>query len=98
MTEEHLISLKDFCVYHELEFSFIHTLGEMGLISIISSQQTSFIRNEELPKLEQILLFHRELEINLEGVEVIMRLLKKVNTIQEEMNILRNKLGFYERG
>ncbi|GAA4272817.1 hypothetical protein GCM10022258_21110 [Aquimarina gracilis] len=71
-------------------------MHEFGLIEIIEVQQTAFLNPEELPKLEQIVLFNKELEINLEGVEVIIRLLERVNQIQNEMNILRNRLRLYE--
>ncbi|WP_378182767.1 chaperone modulator CbpM [Aquimarina sp. SS2-1] len=97
MAEEHLIPVIEFCESHEIEHSFLHSLQEFGLIEIITFQQTSFIYLEELPRLEQILLFHKELEINLEGVEVIIRLLEKVHKIQNEMNMLKNRLNMYER-
>ncbi|WP_299441362.1 chaperone modulator CbpM [uncultured Aquimarina sp.] len=96
MSKEHFIPVIEFCRSHEVEFSFIHTLQEFGLIEIVTFKQTSFINCEELPRLEQILLFHKELEINLEGVEVIIRLLERVHKIQSEMNILKNRLNLYE--
>lgn len=96
MTKEHLIPAIEFCTRHEVEFSFINSLQEYGLIEIIIIRQTAFLNSDELPKLEQIILFNKELEINLEGVEVIMRLLERVHQIQNEMNTLKNRLGLYE--
>ncbi|EZH74766.1 hypothetical protein ATO12_08480 [Aquimarina atlantica] len=96
MTKGHLIPVLEFCTRHEIEFSFINSLHEFGLIEITTIRQTAFLNSEELPRLEQIILFNKELEINLEGVEVIMRLLERVHQIQNEMNILKNKLGLYE--
>ncbi|MBQ4819665.1 chaperone modulator CbpM [Aquimarina sp. MMG016] len=96
MNNEHLIPAIEFCTRHEIEFSFINSLHQFGLIEIIKIQQTEFINTEELPKLEQILLFNKELEINLEGVEVVIRLLERVREIEEEMNLLRNRLRLYE--
>ncbi len=96
MTKEYLIPAAEFCANHQIELSFINSLHEFGLIEVVSIQQTTFLSSEELPKLEQILLFNQELEINLEGVEVIIRLLERVHQIQHEMNILRNRLSIYE--
>lgn len=96
MTKKHLIPMIEFCNHHEIEFSFIDSLHEFGLIETITEQDTIFLNSEELPKIEQILLFNKELEINLEGIEVIMRLLDRVQKIQYEMNILKNRLGLYE--
>ncbi|GGX18581.1 chaperone modulator CbpM [Aquimarina muelleri] len=96
MTKNNLIPVIEFCNNHEIEFSFIDSLHEFGLIETIIEQDTIFLNSEELPKLEQILLFNKELEINLEGIEVIIRLLERVQKIQHEMNILKNRLGLYE--
>ncbi|WP_106793382.1 chaperone modulator CbpM [Aquimarina sp. Aq78] len=96
MTKGHLIPAIEFCSRHEIEFSFINSLHEFGLIEIITIRQTVFLNSDELPRIEQIILFNKELEINLEGVEVIMRLLERVHQIQDEMNILKNRLGLYE--
>ncbi|WP_299315249.1 chaperone modulator CbpM [uncultured Aquimarina sp.] len=96
MAKEHLVPVIEFCRSHKIEFSFVHTLQEFGLIEIVKLRQTSFINSEELPRLEKILLFNKELEINLEGVEVIIRLLERVNEIQSEMNMLKNRLNIYE--
>lgn len=97
MTKKHLIPVIEFCNNHEIEFSFIDSLHEFGLIETIIEQDTIFLNSEELPKLEQILLFNKELEINLEGIEVIIHLLERVQKIQNEMNTLKNRLGIYEK-
>ncbi len=96
MMKENLIPAIEFCTSHQIEFSFINSLHEYGLIEIIEVRQTAFLHPKELPKLEQILLFNKELEINLEGVEVIIRLLERVNQIQNEMTVLKNRLRLYE--
>ncbi|WP_282081040.1 chaperone modulator CbpM [Aquimarina algiphila] len=97
MTKKHLISAKEFCTNHKIEFSFINSLYEFGLIKVITVRQQVFLSVDELPKLEQILLFNKELEINLEGIEVIINLLERVQKIQEEINILKNRLQLYEK-
>ncbi len=96
MTKKHLIPVIEFCKSHEVEFSFMHTLEEFGMIEIVILEQASYINSEELPRLEQILLFHKELEINLEGVEVIIRLLERLHKVENEVNTLRKKLNVYE--
>ncbi|MBP2831474.1 MerR family transcriptional regulator [Aquimarina sp. U1-2] len=96
MTTKNLISLNEFCDTHSIEFSFINSLNDFGLIEVITVKRQVFIKQEELPKLEQILLFNKELDINLEGVEVIIRLLERVHHIQNEMTTLKNRLRLYE--
>ena len=39
---------------------------------------------------------HYDLDINLEGIEVINNLLSRVNNLQEELMLLKSKLKIYE--
>lgn len=91
-----LIPAEEFCQGHRLEVSYLHSLKEFGLIEVVNVENKVFVRHDELPRLEKILVFHRELEINLEGVEVIMNLLERVTRMQDETVQLRNQLKRYE--
>ena len=39
--------------------------------------------------------FHYDLNINLEGIDVIARLLKRIEDLQHELRHARNKLSIY---
>jgi len=95
MEKEHLIAVQDFCISHQLEFSFIESLQQYGLIEITTVEQTTFIHDSELPKLEQITRLHN-LDINLEGIEAINSLLERVENMQHEITKLKNKLSLHE--
>ena len=84
-----LIATNDFCTYHHVEFTFIDSLNEAGLIEIRVIDQKSFIPESELQKLEQM-------DINLAGIEAITHLLQRVQNMHEEMRLLRNRLRRYE--
>jgi len=58
--------------------------------------ETLYIQENELSKLEQIVRLHQELNINSEGVDAIINLLKRIENMQNEITVLRNKLRFYE--
>lgn len=96
MSKLQLISAEAFCEHHEIEFSFVSSLHELGLIEVITIKQMAFLNSEELPKLEQIVRFNSELEINLEGIEVIIELLDRVQKIQYEVTQLKSRLRLYE--
>ncbi len=91
-----LIATNDFCTYHHVEFTFIDSLNEAGLIEIRVIDQKSFIPESELQKLEQMIRLHHELDINLAGIEAITHLLQRVQNMHEEMRLLRNRLRRYE--
>jgi len=92
-----MIVLDEFCTSHQVEVSFVRTLEEHGLIETIIVNETLYIQENELPKLEQILRLHQELNINSEGVDAIINLLKRIENMQNEITVLRNKLNFYEK-
>jgi chaperone modulatory protein CbpM len=96
MQTEDMIVIDEFCASHQLEISFIHTLKEYGLIEIIIVDQIQYIPNSALSRLEQILRLNRELDINLEGIDAISNLLKRIENMQNEITALRNRLSFYE--
>ena len=95
MKKENLIPANDFCTIHDIEYTFIDSLQNSGLIRITSIEQTPFIEEEELEKLEKFVRLHYDLEINLEGLETISYLLEKMERLQKELLQLRNHLNYY---
>lgn len=91
-----MIAVDEFCVKHNIEMSFISSLQQTGLIEIITIEEVSFINANQLQQLEKFIQFYYELDINLEGIETISHLLQRVNAMQDEIIILKNKLGLYE--
>lgn len=96
MANEHLIPADQFCNQHNVELSFISLLHENGLIEITTVEQTTFIPEERLPELEKLIRLHYDLDINLEGIEAITHLLQRMQHLQDELRVLRNKLRLYE--
>jgi chaperone modulatory protein CbpM len=90
-----LIAVNDFCVYHNVEYTFITSLHEAGLVEVTLVNETTFIPNTELQKLEKLISLH-ELDINIAGIEAISHLLERVEKMQEDMRYLKNKLSLYE--
>jgi chaperone modulatory protein CbpM len=95
MKTENLIKANDFCVYHNVEFTFINSLQQAGLVDVKEVDQTIFIPESELKKLQKIISLY-ELDINIEGIEAITHMLERIEQLQENMRVLRNKLKLYE--
>ncbi|MEO5651056.1 MAG: chaperone modulator CbpM [Ginsengibacter sp.] len=91
MEPEELIPATDFCLYHNIEYSFIHSLEDSGLISVTSIQQSAYIHADEIQKIERFVRLHYDLDINLEGIETINHLLERIEEMQREILELRNK-------
>lgn len=93
-----LIDAREFCIHHNIDVSFIDTIQGNGLIETIIIEETIFIHPSQLQLLEKIARLHFELSINMEGVETIMNLLQCIESLQNEIKLLRNRLRFYESG
>ena len=96
MQKENLIPANEFCLHHNIEVSFINSLQDYGLIECIIIDDNPFIAASQLTELEKLLRFHYDLDINLEGIDVIIHLLNRLESMQEEMAVLKNRLRLYE--
>lgn len=93
---DNLIAVDVFCANHNVEISFISSLQQTGMIEITTIKETGYIDAEQLQHLEKLVHFHYELDINLEGIETITHLLQRINSLQNEIISLKNRLGLYE--
>ena len=93
---EHLISTDDFCTHYKVEYAFINSLQEHGLIEITTIDEHSFIDHDHLKNVEKLVRLHYDLDINLEGIEAITYLLNRVKNMQEEITSLKNRLSLYD--
>ena len=96
MGQKELIPVKDFCVHHNVEYSFISSLENSGLISVTSVKRSSYIHADEMYKLEKFVRLHYDLDINLEGIETITNLLDRMDHMHREIVALKNRLRLYE--
>ena len=91
-----LIAVNEFCVHHNIGIAFINLLQQNGLIEISIIESQFFVKKEQLPQLEKFVHFYYDLDINLEGIETINYLLKRIENQQNEIVELKNRLRFYE--
>ena len=96
MYTEEMISANEFCIYHNIDLSFITSLKDSGLIAITMVEEKIFVPVSELPKVEKLVRLYYEMDINLEGIETISYLLQKMTEMQEQVLQLNNRLRRYE--
>ena len=97
MKTEHLILVQEFIMHYEIELSFIQTLHESGLIEISYIEQNQYISKDQISDLEKMIRLHYDLDINVEGIEAITQLVKRVDHLHEELTALKNRLKLYEK-
>lgn len=96
MQHEEFMAAEEFCTYYQVEYDFIHSLHEYGLIELRTVNEKKVIPADELPLLEKMIHLHYDLEINLAGIDAINHLLERVDNFQREITALRNQLRRYE--
>jgi len=96
MNVKNYISITDFCRGHALEESFIYSLHEIELIEISQVEAEPVIPSSDLSRLERLVRLHRDLEISPETLLAVDHLLDKVESLQEEVLILRRRLNRWE--
>ena len=96
MQTEYLIEVDKFCASHNIEISFISSLEQNGLIEIMTIRETGFIDSGQVQQLEKYIHFYYELDINLEGIETITHLLRRIDLMHDEIIMLKNRLRLYE--
>ena len=96
MEMQEFIPIDIFCRQHGIEISFISSLHEFGLIEVMKVDEAECIPINQLVDAEKLVRLHDDLEINLEGIDVITHLLKRINEMQGEIQLLKNKLSLYE--
>lgn len=90
------IRIQELCNGYELEEKYIFSLRDFGLLHIEEEEDEYLLPENDLPRFEKILNFHNDLNINMEGIEVIMNLLDKIENLNKDLDSLQRKLKFYE--
>lgn len=96
MSSQELIPAREFCTYHHVELSFIHSLHDSGLIGMTIQDGVAFLAGDELPALEKFVRWHYELAINREGIEALSHVLGRMQRLLDENRALRGRLRRYE--
>ena len=96
METQDLIIIDVFCQEYQIEINFINDLESFGLIETIVHNENKYLDKNQLVYVEKIIRLHNDLNINKEGIEIILDLLEKEKQLLSEINYLKNRLGLYE--
>jgi chaperone modulatory protein CbpM len=96
MSKENLIPIDQLCTHYHVEMSFFNSLMEFDLIEITTIKQTHYLHTDSINELEKIIRLHQDLYINLEGIDTVLNLLDKIDVLQTELSVIKNRLGLYE--
>lgn len=89
------IVIGEYCEKCRIEPSFIDRLWENGLIDIAQEDGQRYLPFSALPDVERFSRMYYDLSINMEGIDAINHLQKRMEVMQREIQQLRSKLRLY---
>ncbi len=95
MTKQ-LISIHKICESYQIPDSFFEELRQFDLVPMEIQSGELMIDSSNLPQIEKILRLHFDLNINLEGIDVIIGLLQQIEDLKSEITVLKERLKLYE--
>lgn len=87
--EKTLFNLIDICKANKIERTFVQELHQNGLIEIVIKKDQEYLEEEQLIHVERYSTWYYELEVNMQGLEVVHHLLDKIEKLQNEIRQLR---------
>ncbi|WP_027137564.1 chaperone modulator CbpM [Gaetbulibacter saemankumensis] len=82
--------------HYTIEMAFFEKLHNEGLIELITIEKTTCLHQDYLHTFEKIMRIHNDLDINIEGIDVVLNLLNKVDELHNELHQLKSRLNLYE--
>jgi hypothetical protein len=96
METQELIIIDVVCQEYQIEINLINDLESFGLIETIVHNENKYLDKNQLVYFEKIIRLHNDLNINKEGIEIILDLLEKEKQLLSEIKYLKNRLDLYE--
>ena len=96
MSDQDFIPIIELCEHYRLEISFFNKLQDVGLIHVETIQTGNCLHQDELEVLEKIMRIHHDLHVNIEGIDVVLNLLEKVDDLNRELANVKSRLHLYE--
>jgi chaperone modulatory protein CbpM len=86
------IAVEEFCTHHGVEIMLIREFADFGLIELSVQESGEFVPDEEVSRLERMLRLFRELEVNKEGIDIILHMREELKQLRRETADLRHRL------
>lgn len=87
--EATLFKIVDICRSNNIEITFIKELQQSGLIDITVIESQEFVPEEQIAQIERYHNWYYNLELNVQGIEVVQHLLQKIEFLQHEIKLLK---------
>lgn len=94
--ETGLIIIEEYCKNSRIESSFVSLLIKEGLIDVQVADGQMYLYESQLAELDRFANLYYDLSVNVEGIDIIHNLLKKMENMEKELYILRKRLHVHD--
>jgi len=96
MRENSYIQIDILCHHYQIEPTFFQRLDEIGLIETFETESTLCVDEAQVSRIDQILRLYHDLNINPEGIDVILNLLQRIDKLELALIETKNRLALHE--
>jgi chaperone modulatory protein CbpM len=86
------IAIEEFCSHHGVEVMLVREFADFGLIQLTRQEDQDFVAPEEVSRLERMLRLARDLEVNKEGIDIILHMREELQQLRREAAALRYRI------
>tara|TARA_R110002072_G_scaffold171415_1_gene325099 strand:- start:460 stop:750 length:291 start_codon:yes stop_codon:yes gene_type:complete len=96
MINQEFIPIMQLCDHYLVEKSLFLKLHDAGLIEITTYEKKECLHQDRLYIFEKIIRIHKDLNINIEGIDAVLNLLERINRLDSELRQTKTRLSLYE--
>ncbi|WNJ21359.1 chaperone modulator CbpM [Pontibacter sp. G13] len=90
MSTQRYIRIQEFARFHQIEESILYEFDDFGLIHLYHRTDGPCISDDDVQDCERVVRLFRDLGINKEGIEVIVRMRGQIVSLQQELRSLKS--------
>jgi chaperone modulatory protein CbpM len=82
------ITVREFSGFHEVETRLVNSFLEFGIVECHYQNEEPCIAETDIEDIEAALRLHLELEVNLEGIDIILHMRRQLLNLQQRLSAL----------
>lgn len=91
------ITIREFSSFHDIDVRIVQELVDFGLVETLRREEEWCIRGEDVEPLEMMVRLRRDLGVNPAGIETILHMRRRLETLRRRVEELERDLRRYER-
>ncbi len=96
MSNKQHIKIEILSRHYQVEHTFFQQLDAIGLIETEWVEDQLCVDEQQISRLDKLIRLHQDLEINPQGLDVVLNLLNKIEQLEQSLTAVQNRLSLFE--